>query len=261
MGRSLFHISDMAPSVEPCRILVMASGNGSNFQALVDGIAGGRIMNARITRLIVNRAKAYATQRAEKAGIPWEYFNLVTHGFQAKGDKDAARLHAGRAQYDAALAAKVLASEGGRPELVVLAGWMHVFSKAFLDPLDAAGIRVINLHPALPGAFSLSGVSSGTRSPTNNYPGKYDGTNAIQRAFDDFQAGRLENNTTGIMVHFVIDAVDRGEPIMTRDIQCRVGEDIHALEARIHVEEHALIVVATQKVVQDVIAARSAPVA
>lgn len=53
---------------DPCRILVMASGNGSNFQALIDAVAGGSIPDSRIVRLIVNRAKAYATTRAEKAG-------------------------------------------------------------------------------------------------------------------------------------------------------------------------------------------------
>lgn len=219
-----------------CKITVMASGNGSNFQALVDGIASGAITDARITRLYVNRGQAYATQRADNAGIPWEYYNMVSHGFLEKGEKDAAKLQAGREKYDAALSAKILAN-ADKPDLIVLAGWMHVFTKAFLDPLEAAGIKVINLHPAL--------------------PGKYDGANAIGRAFDDFQAGRLENDTTGIMVHFVIDVVDRGEPIMTREIKCRAGEDLHGLEQRIHGEEHALIVAATQKVVHDVLAQRS----
>jgi len=52
----------------PCRILVMASGNGSNFQALVNAVAAGRVPNSKIVRLIVNRAKAYATTRADQAG-------------------------------------------------------------------------------------------------------------------------------------------------------------------------------------------------
>ena len=43
-----------------------------------------------------------------------------------------------------------------RPELVVLAGWMHVFSAPFLEPLQRAGVRVINLHPALPGMSPYS---------------------------------------------------------------------------------------------------------
>lgn len=162
----------------PCRILVMASGNGSNFQALIDAVAAGHIPNSRITRLFVNRAKAYATTRADKAGmfffcnfdenftqrhrtrltlvgIPWEYFNLISNGFLPKGEKDETRVAEARQKYDAALAQKVLAEEQ-RPELIVLAGWMHVFSGAFLEPLEKEGIKVINLHPALPGKSFFS---------------------------------------------------------------------------------------------------------
>lgn len=128
----------------------MASGNGSNFQALCDACADGEIPNSTITRLIVNRSKAYAIQRAEQNGIPCEYFNLISHGFQAKSEKDSQKVQEAREKYDAALAGKVLNSDP-RPQLIVLAGWMHVFSKQFLSPLEAEGIQVINLHPALPG--------------------------------------------------------------------------------------------------------------
>ena len=135
-------------SQSPCRILVMASGNGSNFQALIDGVAAGRIPDSKIVRVVVNRAKAFATTRAARAGIPWEYFNLISNGFLAKGEKDEAKVADARARYDGALAEKVLAmSPEERPELVVLAGWMHVFGAAFLEPLASKGIRVINLHP------------------------------------------------------------------------------------------------------------------
>ncbi|KAG7289282.1 hypothetical protein NEMBOFW57_005648 [Staphylotrichum longicolle] len=221
---------------DQCRIVVMASGNGSNFQALIDAVAAGTIANSKIVRLIVNRGKAYATTRADLAGIPWEYFNLISNGFQAKGEKDPQKVQESRDKYDAALAEKLLQGDD-KPDLVVLAGWMYVFGKHFLDPLDAAGIKIINLHPAL--------------------PGKYDGANAIDRAFADFQAGKLENNKTGIMVHYVIDKVDRGEPILVQEVECREGEDLHQLEERIHSHEHELIVQATAQVAQEVLARRT----
>ncbi|KAK4244540.1 formyl transferase [Corynascus novoguineensis] len=221
---------------DPCRIVVMASGNGSNFQALIDAVSDGRIPNSKIVRLYVNRGKAYATTRAEKAGIPWEYFNLISHGFQAKGEKDALKIQESRDRYDAALAEKLL-QDDSKPDLVVLAGWMYVFGKHFLDPVDAAGIKIINLHPAL--------------------PGKYDGAGAIERAFNDFKEGKLENNRTGIMVHYVIDKVDRGEPILVKEIECREGEDLHQLEERIHSHEHELIVEATAKVAKEIVARKN----
>lgn len=134
----------------PCRIVVMASGSGSNFQALLDGISSSRIADAQIVRLFVNRKTAYAVKRAEQAGIPSTYFNLVADGFQAKGERDSARLQESRTKYDAALAEKVLAEQ---PDLVVLAGWMHVFTEGFLTPVAEKGVKVINLHPALPGEW------------------------------------------------------------------------------------------------------------
>jgi phosphoribosylglycinamide formyltransferase len=88
-----------------------------------------------------------------RPGIPWEYFNLISHGFLQKGEKDEQKIAEGRRRYDAALAEKILSADGEKPELIVLAGWMHVFSTAFLDPIDKAGIKCINLHPALPGEF------------------------------------------------------------------------------------------------------------
>jgi phosphoribosylglycinamide formyltransferase len=95
--------------------------------------------------LFYNKAKAYARERAEKAvpTIPTEYFNLVSRGFLPKGETDPQRTRDARAAYDAALAQEVLKHN---PDLVVLAGWMHVFSAPFLRPLDAAGVKIINLH-------------------------------------------------------------------------------------------------------------------
>ncbi|KAH0499796.1 hypothetical protein TgHK011_006962 [Trichoderma gracile] len=217
---------------EPCRILVMASGNGSNFQALIDAVAGDAIPNSRITRLIVNRAKAFATTRAEKAGIAWEYFNMISNGFLAKGERDETKIAEARKQYDAALADKILKLEE-RPELIVLAGWMWVFSSEFLRPLEEVGIKVINLHPALPGQF--------------------DGAHAIERAYEDLKAGKIKY--TGIMVHYVIQEVDRGDPIMIQEIEWE-GEELEALEAKIHEHEHDLIVKATAKVVREIVEAR-----
>ncbi|KAL8388412.1 hypothetical protein RB595_009263 [Gaeumannomyces hyphopodioides] len=217
------------------RITAMASGNGSNFQAVLDAVADGGIPGAQVVRLFVNRKKAYALERASRAGVPSTYYNLIGAGFQKAGDKDPESVARARAAYDAALAALVLED---RPDLVLLAGWMHVFSEAFLRPLADAGVKCINLHPAL--------------------PGKYDGAGAIERAFEDFQQGKLEGGKTGIMIHYVIAEVDRGEPIMVREIECREGEELAQLEERIHAAEHELIVSATAQVVGEIAASKKA---
>lgn len=263
-------------SQDACRLLIMASGNGSNFQELINSVADGRIPNSRILRLIVNRKNAYAIKRAESAGkqrptpyprphpdhpcpgIPSDYFNLISDGFLPKGEKDEAKVSEARFRYDAALAQRILAApQDQRPELIVLAGWMHVFSAGFLQPIQQAGIKVINLHPALPGTYEDRGsICHGTCVVCllTVAVGEFEGAGAIERAYEQFKAGKLTR--TGIMAHYVILEVDRGEPIVTQEIPWE-GEELDAFTDKVHSYEHKLIVNATAKVVQEVVAGRA----
>jgi len=223
----------MVSASDKTRISVLCSGSGSNLQAIIDSCASGRIADGEIVRVTVNRKTAFSQQRAEKAGIPTAYFNMVAEKFHAAGEKDPEKLKEARLRYDAALAERILQD---RPELVVLAGWMHVFTVNFLNPIKAAGVPIINLHPAL--------------------PGKYDGAGAIERAYSDFQAGKLENNKTGIMIHYVIAEVDRGEPILVQEIECRQGEALDDFANRLHSHEHELVVRAVMKLSSKIAAAK-----
>jgi phosphoribosylglycinamide formyltransferase len=119
-------------------------------------------------------------------------------------------------------------SSDTRPDLVVLAGFMHIVSPDFLQVLGET--LCINLHPALPGRF--------------------DGIEAIRRAHDAFQSGQLPNGKTGVMVHEVVAEVDRGTPVVVREIECREGESLQELEDRIHEVEHEIIVEAVSSVMQ-----------
>lgn len=56
------------------------------------------------------------------------------------------------------------------------------------------------------------------------------------------------------MVHHVIEQVDQGTAIMTREIECHQGEDLQQLEERIHSQEHKLIVEATAHIVKELLA-------
>ncbi|KAF4976942.1 hypothetical protein FZEAL_6477 [Fusarium zealandicum] len=238
------------------RLLVMASGNGSNFQAILDACADGRIPNTRVCKLIVNRKTAFSIQRAEKAGVPHEYFNLVAHGYHAKGERDAAKVSEARARYDADLGAKIVDE---KPDMVVLAGWMHVFAQSFLTPLQSAGIPVINLHPALPGMeLPLLGILrlQSLYSPSS-FVGAYNGASAIERAYDDCQAGTLEKGRTGIMVHYVIAEVDMGKPILTQEIPCSKSDSLEDLQTRMHAAEHGLLVKAIAQLVPEIAAKKT----
>lgn len=173
--------------------------------------------------MLSNRKNAYGLVRAQEHGIRTEVFSLLTY---QKGNPGKTR-----EDYDGLLAGKVLSS---RPSLVVLAGFMHILSETFLEPFVQAGVKIINLHPALPGAF--------------------DGANAIQRAHQAYQDGKIER--TGVMVHEVVKEVDRGQPILVKEVECVKGESLQDLEERIHRVEHSLIVEATRKVLEEIRAQR-----
>lgn len=130
------------------RITILISGSGTNLQALIDATQGGVLPSTSIIRVISDRKNAFGLTRAEKAGIPTTYHNLISGGYYKKGEQDKAIIAKARERFDADLAQIILKDT---PDLVVCAGFMHVLAPTFLQPLESAHIPVINLHPARPG--------------------------------------------------------------------------------------------------------------
>lgn len=110
---------------------VLVSGSGSNLQAIIDNIEGGRL-DARIRIIVSNLPGVYALERAKKHGIP---SLVIPH----KGMK--------REEFDQKLVEILKAHE---VELVVLAGFMRIITPVLLR---AFPLRVMNIHPALLPAF------------------------------------------------------------------------------------------------------------
>lgn len=190
------------------RIVVLASGAGSNLQALIDAVDNGRL-DAEIVAVIVNRRSALALRRAATNNIATAFVGLRPY-LDAHDDREEARR-----RYDADLAETVL---GHHPDLVVLAGWMHLFTMGFLEHFPG---RVVNLHPALPGEFG--------------------GPNAIDDAWNAHLTDGLDR--TGVMVHLVPDeGVDNGPVLATEVVPIALDDDRESLEARIHAVEHDLLV-------------------
>jgi formyltetrahydrofolate-dependent phosphoribosylglycinamide formyltransferase len=188
------------------RLAVLASGKGTNLQAVLDACRRGELP-MRVAAVFSDRPGAHALARARRAGIPAEAFPWRAY----------ARAGAGRAAYDAALAEMVARHH---PDLVLLAGWMRILSRAFLERFP---MRVLNLHPALPGQFP--------------------GIHAIERAFRAYRAGEIAE--TGVMVHFVPDeGVDDGPVLAQSRVPILADDTLESLAARIHQTEHRLLVVA-----------------
>ena len=195
------------------RLVVLASGAGSNLDAILQAITHQRL-DAEVMAVIINRRGAGAGAIAQRAGIPVSYWPLSPYLADAPEPAEARRRH------DAELARAVAQSE---PDLVVLAGWMHVLSSAFLDRFPN---RVVNLHPALPGQFP--------------------GPSAIADAWEAYRAGLIER--TGTMVHYVPDeGVDNGPVIASVEVPIRTDDTVESLRARIQAAEHKLIVTAVAK--------------
>lgn len=113
--------------VQPCNVVVLISGSGSNLQALIDSL--GADNPARICAVVSNRADAYGLTRAQNAGIATA---VLDH-----------KAFEGREAFDAAL---IEAIDAHQPDLVVLAGFMRILSPAFVR--HYAG-RLLNIHPSL----------------------------------------------------------------------------------------------------------------
>jgi phosphoribosylglycinamide formyltransferase-1 len=114
----------------PLPIGVLASGEGTNLQALIDSVHG---VEAEIVAVASDRPSARALERARGAGIPALAFAL------APGEERAAR--------DRRIAEWI--SEQGA-QLIVLAGYMQLLGQSFLSWFPDA---VINVHPSLLPAF------------------------------------------------------------------------------------------------------------
>jgi phosphoribosylglycinamide formyltransferase-1 len=115
------------------KIGVLASGRGSNLQAIIDNIENGSL-SAEIAVVISDQADAVALDRARKHGAPAVHVN-------AKGYKGM------REEYDALLAQE-LRKHG--VDLVVLAGFMRIITKTLVDAFPQ---RIMNIHPALLPSF------------------------------------------------------------------------------------------------------------
>lgn len=114
------------------KIAVLASGRGSNFQSIIDGIKEGDI-DGQIVLLLSDKRDAYALERAKQNGIPTQVISrseCASRGEMNHKIKEALDSYS--------------------PDLVVLAGYMRIITDELLIPYRN---RIINIHPALLPSF------------------------------------------------------------------------------------------------------------
>ena len=163
------------------RLGVMCSGNGSNFENIHHACP-----DHDIVLMVYNKKKAKAKKRADRLGIPSCY---------SKDEDEIIALF-----------------EAYQVDMIVMAGWMRIVSKKFVDTYPG---QIINLHPSL-------------------LP-KYKGLNAVEQAM---KAGETE---TGATVHFVTEELDSGAIIKQQEVPILPGDTVESLTRAIQQAEHYLL--------------------
>jgi phosphoribosylglycinamide formyltransferase-1 len=189
-------------------LAVLASGRGSNFQAIIDHIGLGILQNVKLSMLITNDPTATAVTIARQNQIPF----VIIEGIQNKRFSDAQDRELARRNFDERVL-EVL--EGNRIDFVALAGFMQVLGKRVVSNYNS---RIMNIHP------SIDLVRFGGRGMFGD---------RVHAAV--LQAGEKESGCT---VHYVDESVDGGPIILQSRVQIESGDVPHTLGDRILVQEH-----------------------
>lgn len=194
------------------RTTVLASGNGTNLQAVLDGVREGRLP-LDLNALVTNNPQARAIERARAADVPALLVLPWERGRET------------RAQYDARLLEHIGAQE---PELVLLLGWMHLLAAPFVERFT----QTINIHPAflpLDQTQDCVGFADGTVTRA------YRGSHAVRDALA--QGSRW----VGATAHRVTLEADRGGILVRRPLAVAPGESVEQVFERLHPLEHAVL--------------------
>jgi phosphoribosylglycinamide formyltransferase 1 len=167
---------------------VLVSGEGTNLQALLDA-------GLPVVAVASNRPGVRALQRAEAAGVPTAVFD--------------AHDYAGREERDVALAEWLRDHD---VELVVCAGYMHLFRKPFFDHY---GGRIVNTHSA----------------PLPAFPGAHPIEDVLAAGVDE----------TAATVHYVDEGMDTGPVIAAEPVPVLPDDTADTLRERVQAVEHRLL--------------------
>ncbi len=200
----------------PVRTVVLASGSGTNVQAVIDRAGAGLPLD--LAALVSNKPDAFAIERARRAGIP----ALVLPWGRNEQSRD---------RYDAALCDAVAQFD---PQLVLLLGWMHLLDPAFVEAFP----EMLNVHPAF---LPLDPWRDSVGMPDGTIVAAFRGPRAVR---DALIAGSA---WTGASVHEVTVDTDRGRVLARKPLRVETQEDEDALLARLHPIEHILVATAIRR--------------
>jgi phosphoribosylglycinamide formyltransferase-1 len=194
------------------RALVMASGSGSNFQAVLDA-SRSRALPIEVVGLLCNNSRAYAIERAREAAM--DSIDVVAWN---RGQES-------REAYDARLFA---AAKSKAPDLVLLLGWMHLLSDSFVRAFP----DMLNIHPAF---LPLDPARNDVVMPDGTQIPAFRGPHAVRDAL------AASSGWVGATFHRVTNATDRGPVFARKPLRVEAGEDEEHLMERVHEIERGVI--------------------
>lgn len=178
---------------------VLISGGGTNLQTLIDNTKSGYI-NGKIKLVVSNKKDAYGLVRAQKEGIETLYLDRKRFSTEEEYNREILEELKKR-----------------NVELVVLAGYLKVLSKEFVEEYSG---RIINIHPSLIPSFCGKG---------------YYGEKVHQKVLE------YGVKITGATVHFVDEGTDTGPIIMQKAVEVRDDDTVDTLKERVLKVEHEIL--------------------
>ncbi len=126
------YLSKLPKFTPKLKLGILASGNGSNFEALVNSTRDNTL-SAKVECLVVNNPECYALRRAERLGIPIEILNHRDYKSRQELDKKIISIF-----------------EYLEIDIIVMAGWMRIVTEVLINKYKD---RIVNVHPSLLPSF------------------------------------------------------------------------------------------------------------
>jgi phosphoribosylglycinamide formyltransferase 1 len=193
------------------RTVVLASGNGTNFQSVIDGVAAGRLP-LDLALLLSNKSGAFAIERAQNAGVP-----AVALTWDRKAQS--------REEYDRGIL-DLLHRE--QPDVLLLLGWMHVLPTEFVEQFP----DTINIHPAF---LPLDQNKDEVAFPDGSSAPAFRGARAVADAL------AWGSRWVGASSHMVTLEADRGPLLVRKPLPLQPGDTVETIMERLHPLEHRML--------------------
>lgn len=178
-------------------IVILGSGRGTNAEALLKSESKKKLGAAKIAAVISDQEEAGILALGQKYKVPAIYLDPGRKGTRLSDEAEKAYIER---------------IQGFSPKLIVLAGFMRILKRPFIEAFEG---RVINLHPSLLPSFP--------------------GMGGIQQAYEHGV------KITGCTVHWVTPELDAGPIIAQKAVRIEESDTLDILTKNVHIAEHALL--------------------